>query len=372
MIRAASRAAAANLAACLAAGLAASSLPEALRAQADLSGHWQGTLGRGANAARLLVRVEQDGDVLRAALFNVDRGFGSPGVAIAATVTGRDVRFEFVNGTYEGTLDAPRARMSGALTLASGTPVPLVLERADSGSLWRDPAAHAQRFVQVEPGVRLEVLDWGGSGRTVVLLAGLGNNAHAFDEFAPSLAGSYRVLGITRRGFTPSSVPAGGYDAARLAADVLAVLDSLDLRDAVLVGHSIAGVELSEIGDRHAGRVAGLAYLDAAYGYAFRDPVLDTAPRRPRPVVGVRTDPVATAIWAGARPASRVEGPVLALYAPPANRVDTLRIDAFRRGVPQARIVVIPGAAHYLHLTHPAEVLRELRAFIDALPRGRD
>jgi hypothetical protein len=46
------------------------------------------------------------------------------------------------------------------------------------------------QFVTVEPGVNLEVLDWGGSGRALVLLAGLGRDAHAFKKFAPKLADS--------------------------------------------------------------------------------------------------------------------------------------------------------------------------------------
>jgi pimeloyl-ACP methyl ester carboxylesterase len=52
---------------------------------------------------------------------------------------------------------------------------------------------------------------------------------------------------------------------------VLAVLDALSLRRPVLAGHSIAGEELSSMATRHPERVAGLIYLDAAYGYAFYD-----------------------------------------------------------------------------------------------------
>jgi pimeloyl-ACP methyl ester carboxylesterase len=52
---------------------------------------------------------------------------------------------------------------------------------------------------------------------------------------------------------------------------VLAVLDSLHLAKPVLVGHSIAGQELSAIGSRHPDRVAGLVYLDAGYWYAYYD-----------------------------------------------------------------------------------------------------
>jgi pimeloyl-ACP methyl ester carboxylesterase len=80
------------------------------------------------------------------------------------------------------------------------------------------------QFVTVDEGVRLEVLDWGGAGRPIVLLAGLGNTAHVFDDFAPKLASGYHVYGITRRGFGASSVLAAGYDAYRLGDDVIAVL----------------------------------------------------------------------------------------------------------------------------------------------------
>ena len=48
---------------------------------------------------------------------------------------------------------------------------------------WRDPSSHAVRLVNVEKNVRLEVLDWGRTGKPVLLLAGGGNTAHVFDEF---------------------------------------------------------------------------------------------------------------------------------------------------------------------------------------------
>jgi non-heme chloroperoxidase len=139
---------------------------------------------------------------------------------------------------------------------------------------WHDPSPHTIQFVTVDDNVKLEVLDWGGSGRPVVLLAGLGNTAHVFDEFAPKLTSEYRVYGITRRGFGASSAPVSGYSADRLGDDVLAVLGSLKIDRAVLVGHSIAGEELSSVGSRHPERVAGLIYLDAGYSYAYYDPSL--------------------------------------------------------------------------------------------------
>lgn len=137
---------------------------------------------------------------------------------------------------------------------------------------WHDPSSHTIQFVAVDDNVKLEVLDWGGTGRPLVFLAGLGNTAHVFDDFAPKLAPQYHVYGITRRGFGSSSVPASGYSADRLGDDVLAVLDLLKVNRPILVGHSIAGEELSSIGSRHPERVAGLIYLDAAYDYAYYDP----------------------------------------------------------------------------------------------------
>jgi pimeloyl-ACP methyl ester carboxylesterase len=75
---------------------------------------------------------------------------------------------------------------------------------SQSGTPWKDPSPHAVRFVSAGDGVRLEVLDWGGSGRAVVLLAGGGDTAHVFDHFAPKLTIHNHLCGITRRGFGAS------------------------------------------------------------------------------------------------------------------------------------------------------------------------
>jgi non-heme chloroperoxidase len=137
---------------------------------------------------------------------------------------------------------------------------------------WHDPSPHRIQFVTVDEGVQLEVLDWGGSGRPLILLSGLGNTAHIFDDFAPKLTGKYHVYGITRRGYGASSSPVTGYIADRLGDDVIAVLDALKIEHPVLVGHSFAGEELSSVGTRYPDRIAGLVYLDAAYEYAYYDP----------------------------------------------------------------------------------------------------
>jgi pimeloyl-ACP methyl ester carboxylesterase len=143
---------------------------------------------------------------------------------------------------------------------------------------WHDPSPHRAMMVPVDREVTLEVLEWGGSGRPIVLLAGLGNTAHVFDDFAPQLASLGHVYGITRRGYGRSSVPQQGYDADRLADDVVAVLDALELGRPLLIGHSIAGEELTSLAARYASRVGGLVYLDAVGDRTAPPPPMPSMP----------------------------------------------------------------------------------------------
>jgi len=131
---------------------------------------------------------------------------------------------------------------------------------------WRDPSPHHVSFVTVQPHVRVEVLDWGGDGDVVLLLAGHGDTAHVFDDFAPRLVASgFRVLALTRRGFGASSQPEGGYDMISLTSDIVRVIEARRLRRVHLVGHSIAGDEMTRLAHTHPEKLQTLVFLDAAY-----------------------------------------------------------------------------------------------------------
>jgi non-heme chloroperoxidase len=248
----------------------------------DISGDWQGTLKAGPRELRTILQVKKgDGGEWKAVLLSIDQ---SPdrGAGMATTsfsLDGSHIKFAIsqIKGSYDGTLSADETTITGTFT--QGLPLPLEFRHATKETAWADPSPHSAQFIPVEKNVKLEVLDWGGFGKPLVLLAGLGNSAHIFDNFAPKLTATYHVYGITRRGFGASSAPSPSpspwgdatYSADRLGDDVLAVLDALKLSRPVLIGHSLGGEELSSVGSRHPDKVAGLIYLDAGYSYAYYD-----------------------------------------------------------------------------------------------------
>ena len=245
----------------------------------DISGDWQGTIKQGDQQLRGLLRITKGDDgAWHGTVIPVDtsRDWGAGIPVSSMTLQDSNLKFtvEPTQGSYDGKVSADGNTIAGTWRRGDGPAQPLVYQRATKETAWKDPSPHTVQFVTVEKNVKLEVLDWGGTGRPLILLAGLGNTAHVFDKFALKLAPTYHVYGITRRGFGDSSAPApqgANYSADRLGDDVLAVIDALKLNHPVLVGHSIAGEELSSVGSRHPEKVAGLIYLDAGYPYAFYD-----------------------------------------------------------------------------------------------------
>lgn len=165
-------------------------------------------------------------------------------------------------------------------------------------STWTDPSARRVRFIAV-PGpahraVRLEVIDWGGNGPALVLLPGLGESGHIYNDVAPRLTDRFRVIALTRRGHGASShADSSSYVFDTLASDIGVVMDSLGLARASLVGHSIAGNEITRFAVRFPSRVEKLVYLDASHDFAGIDSILSTNPGRPpsfTPPAGNRAD----------------------------------------------------------------------------------
>lgn len=132
---------------------------------------------------------------------------------------------------------------------------------SQDNAAWRDPSPHQVRSVTVDSSVQLEVLEWGGSGPPVVLLACY-VSAHVYDEFAPKLTNQFHVYGVTRRGIGASDKPATGYAVQRSVNDVLEVLNTLKVQKSILVGHSCAGQVLTMFAAQRSDRLLGLVYFD--------------------------------------------------------------------------------------------------------------
>jgi non-heme chloroperoxidase len=84
-----------------------------------------------------------------------------------------------------------------------------------------------------------------GEGRPVVLIHGWPLSGRSWEAQLPALIGAgYRVISYDRRGFGQSSQPWHGYEYDTLAADLAALMDHLDLTDAILIGFSMGGGEV--------------------------------------------------------------------------------------------------------------------------------
>jgi non-heme chloroperoxidase len=410
---------------------------------ADLSGLWQGTT---TYTRYLRISRNRDGGYRGEMFYPGDAGGNNEnGNSISAiVVSGPAIGFQFdkSKGSFKGTISADGNSMSGSWQGESRAS-PFTFTRAPRDTVI-DASPHTTHMIAVDKDVTLEVLDWGGSGPPLVLLAGLSDDAHIFDSFALRFTARHHVYAITRRGTGISSIPtptAQNYDANRLGDDVVAVLDALKLQHPVLAGHSIAGEELSAVGINHPGRTAALIYLDAGYGYALYAPGgqigfgtnltieskavearldrLRSVARDPKALPAAIADvekalpdlqadlagmtqtlaaggaifvpppddslsgKVCDAILDGARRYDHVDGPILALFALPAEpaglpagmkpafqrlaEVTAAHADAFARANPQADVVRLAGVQHDLYKSDPDQVARQMNAFMDAL-----
>jgi pimeloyl-ACP methyl ester carboxylesterase len=96
-------------------------------------------------------------------------------------------------------------------------------------------------FIVITGGLRLHGLRWDdlGGGRPALLLHGLASNARIWERTAPALAaGGLAPVALDLRGHGLSDKPETGYDLATVCADIRAVLQDMDLRSPIVVGHS--------------------------------------------------------------------------------------------------------------------------------------
>lgn len=249
--------------------------PFAACAAPGITGQWQGVLHVHKDL-RVLLMITKTGERLKAVFYSIDE---SPDpVDASITFDGKTLKIASDFCNYSARLSGETLKGTFCIGNPRGTPLSMDFTRVDAANGWAipkpqsDTSPHKTRMVAVEKNVRLEVLDWGGGGRPLFFIHGLGGTAHDFDKFAARLTGRYHVYGVTRRGNGNSDKPQAvieNYATPRLGKDVLAVIDALKIAKPLLVGFSMGGTELGWIGAQHPEKVAGLIYLDAAYAYAY-------------------------------------------------------------------------------------------------------
>src|SRR5439155_13458409 len=110
--------------------------------------------------------------------------------------------------------------------------------------------AQATATVETPDGARLFCRAW-GAGRPVVFVHGWAVNCDVWQYQMAPLSAHAWCIAYDKRGHGRSSDPGRGYDYDTLADDLAAVLDQLDLRDVVLVGHSMGPAEIVRYLSRH-------------------------------------------------------------------------------------------------------------------------
>ena len=140
--------------------------------------------------------------------------------------------------------------------------------RADANSLrpqeGLQPAPYTSRFVEAD-GLRLHYLDYGTEGRPAMLCVhGGAASGHWYDYVAAGFTPDYHVRALDQRGHGDSEwadPPVYSYE--RFAADLNEVAERLDLRDFLLVGHSMGGTICLLYAATYPGRVGKLVVVDS-------------------------------------------------------------------------------------------------------------
>ncbi|HYS20701.1 MAG TPA: alpha/beta hydrolase [Gemmatimonadales bacterium] len=164
-----------------------------------------------------------------------------------------------------------------------------------------------------------------GTGPAVLFIHGLGASLYAWRHTLPPVAAAgFRAIAYDNRGFGFSDKPqgAGGYDNAAYTRLALALLDSLHVSDAVLVGHSMGGAIAATVALAAPDRVRGLVLIDAA-GFGTRWPLALRIARWP--LLGA----LATAL----RSRSSTAGVLWSTYADP-TKLTTQDLDQYYAPVP--------------------------------------
>jgi pimeloyl-ACP methyl ester carboxylesterase len=273
-------------------------------------------------------------------------------------------------------------------------------------------ASGTSRFVEAN-GVRLHYLDYGmAGGRPMLCIHGGAAHAHWFDFVAPGFIEDHHVLSLDLRGHGDSAwADPHSYNWKTYAEDVNAFVEKLDLRDFVLIGHSMGGMISLVYATTHPGRVGRLVIVDTimlmpmdrvtrmrefgkkpARSYATEDELVAryrlepaetqmAAPeiiRRMAEHSGRRTP---DGKWhhkadrgvyanfqqiAGVPLWDKVQVPALVIRGEHSKRFMPEQLAEIRLRAPQVQMAEVPASDHHITLDNPQGFVQAVRGFLDS------
>lgn len=235
-----------------------------------------------------------------------------------------------------------------------------------------------------------------GQGAPVLLLHGWGGSSQTLSCIVAALADAFCVHAVDLPGFGWSGPPALPWGSGEYAAHIERVMQQMGLPRAALVGHSFGGRVAIALAARHPGRVSRLVLVASAgirprrgAGYFLRVGAAKLAKRVFRPPVWGATGGRVLS-WLEGRVGSRdyraagrmrptlvkvvnedltpllptIQAPTLILWGDQDREVPLVAMETMAAGIPRSRLVVLPGAGHFLFLDMPEEFCRTLKEFL--------
>ena len=262
------------------------------------------------------------------------------------------------------------------------------------------------RSVELPGHITLPYVEHGDpEGIPLLLLHGYTGSWRAFELVLPHLPPSVRAFAVTQRGHGEASRPATGYRTTDFASDVTAFMDALGLEAAVLAGGSSGGIVARRVAIEHPQRTRGLVFLgspdtlrdnagvqrmwdetistltdpvDPAFVREFLESTVDRPVPPPWMEAMIQESlKVPAHVWRATLEGlveddsfarlGQISAPTLVVWGDRDGFLTRASQEALVEAIPDARLLVYPGAGHVFYWEEPDRVAADLATFIDQL-----
>lgn len=202
----------------------------------------------------------------------------------------------------------------------------------------------------------------------VLLLHAFGRDGTDWQPVWAGLAAGHRLLALDQRGHGSSARP-GAYSFELMCADAIALLDTLGIDRADVVGHSMGGTVSYLLAEQHPDRVSRLVLEDTPPPRGWRE-YQERPAEPPRPVpydrrlVGPISRQLAQPDAAWWERLTDVRAPALVVGGGPSSHIPQAELAEVAARIPDCRLVTVPDAGHAVHANRPAEFLAAVQPFL--------